>query len=165
MKKGIWYIQDSDVKVSILDSNWKEKGEMRTVLHNGFDKLPLFSTSILSWVETTPLYYYADRIRFSPKGDIWVSFVGAKPLGVIDAVMFDKNGAITGYWKQEKKSHSAWFDRLTHSQKRDLMDEELDIGFSGDRVIIGRLLQGGGNAVGSRHSIIQMYVLGEGKKK
>ena len=182
-KDGNLYLRASDSAILKLDSQWNEKGYSKTVLEEGFEKpkpvydpdqkreirydedlfkviggsLRGFSTDKASWIENGPGPYYANNIVLSPKEDMYVSFIGSKPFGVIDAMIFNKQGEMIGYWKHDKKSYSGWFEKLTDIQKLETMDTVLDVAFYGKDIFIGRTLQEG-KATRSYHSVIQKFV-------
>ncbi len=181
-KEGNLYLFAGDTTILKLDNQWNEKGYFKTVLEEGFEKpKPVydpdrqrtinyediilkgtgvsfrgFSSDKVSWIENGPGLYYGNKIHLSPDNEILVSFIGNKPFGVIDAMIINRTGKKLGYWKQDKKSYSAWFDKLTDLEKLETADVELDIAFQGNNVFIGRTLKEGTNER-KYHTVIQKF--------
>lgn len=188
-RNGNLYLFAADTRILILDNQWNEKGYIKTVLKKGFERpKPVydpdrkreirydeeiskitgvsfrgFSSDKVSWIESVPGLYYANRIHFSPEEELYVSFIGTKPFGIIDAMIFNKKGKMIGYWKHDKKSYSEWLDKLTDLQQLETTDVELDIAFYGNNIFIGRMLEEG-IRTGRYHTVIQKFVK-EGKAK
>lgn len=182
-KAGNLYLFAPDTRILVLDNQWREKGYIKTVLKEGFDRPKpvydpdrkreikyeeeiykisgvgffFFRSDKLSWIENTSGLYYADKTHLSPQEELYVSFIGNKPFGVIDAMVFNKKGNMLGYWKHEKKSYSDWFAKLTYLQQLETMDLALDISFYEDNIFIGRTLQEGTGAR-NNHTVIQKFV-------
>ncbi len=173
--------------VVALDENWQKKKEFHAVLKKGFESpgkfyepdrrreiayeelmlkgvgvsLRQFTSDKLSWVESSPGYCFADNIFVSPRDDIFISFVGMKPFGVIDAMLFDKTGKMIGYWKHKKKSYSEWFEKLSDMDKIETMDEKLAMAFYQDHVFVARTLHEGRAGI-TIHNVVQKFTRKEG---
>lgn len=184
-RDGNLFLYSPDSLIVQLDSQWNDVKHIKTVLDNGFESpkpvydperkkevryeedlfkviggsLRGFSSDKASWMENGPGLYYANNIALSQIGQIYISFVGTKPFGVIDAMIFNKTGKMLGYWKHDKKSYSEWFDKLTDWEKLETTDTELNIVIHGKYLFIGRTLLEG-KTIGKHHSIIQMFSQG-----
>jgi hypothetical protein len=116
-----------------LSPSWREGGEFKVILKKGFEAPSIkvyekyyrgFDSTQWSWIETEPGFYFPSNI-FIDGENIYVTFLGLKPFGVIDAVVYDSKGKMVGYWKQETRSRMEWFKNL------DPNIEVLDTGLSG----------------------------------
>lgn len=185
---GIYLFVEGNTVV-VLDEVWNKKKEFRTVLKKGFESpgrfydpdrrreiayeelmlkdvalsLRKFTSEKLSWIENQPGYYYANDVHVSPKDEVYVSFLGMKPFGVIDAMIFDKTGEMMGYWKHQKKSYGQWFEQLSDIERIEAFDDELSLAFYGNDVFIGRTLH---EARGSTkiHHLVQKFTRTEGTR-
>ncbi|MBI5632542.1 MAG: hypothetical protein HZA15_03590 [Nitrospirae bacterium] len=185
---NLYLFSDDAPSIIKLDKQWQVIKQFNTTLKEGFVKpKPVydpeqkreidytevifraagggsffnFSSDKLSRIGNGPGLYHADKIKFSPNEELYVSFIGNKPFGVIDAMIFDKTGKMLGYWKNDKKSYADWFDKLSDLQRLETIDTGMEIAFQGNRILIGRTLQEG--TIGRKyHAVIQEYVR-EGK--
>jgi len=181
------YLFAEDNTVVVLDRYWNKKKQFTTVLKKGFESpgrfydpdrrreigyeevmlkdaaisLRQFTSEKLSWTGNSPGYYYANGLYVSPQDEIYVTFVGMKPFGVIDAMIFDTGGEMIGYWKHKKKSYSEWFERLSDIERIETFDEYLSLAFYGSHVFIGRTLHEGRGRTGI-HNVVQKFTKMEG---
>jgi len=180
--EGNLYLFAADTRILKLDNKWNEKGYIKTVLKEGFEKpkqvydpvskrtmnyediilkmtgvsFHSFSSDKISWIENGPGLYYASRIHMSPANEIYVSFIGSKPFGVIDAMVVNEDGKMLGYWKNLQKSYAPWFEKLTDLEKLETIDTVVDFAFQGDNVFIGRTLRDGTDSR-KYHTVIQKF--------
>ncbi len=122
-----------------------------------------FTSEKLSWIESGPGYYYASGIQVSPRDEIYITFVGMKPFGVIDAMIFDKTGEMIGYWKHKKKSYSEWFEKLSDVDKIETCDDQLSLAFYQEHVFVGRTLYEGRGRTRMRN-VVQKFTKMEGTR-
>jgi hypothetical protein len=178
--EGNLYLFSPDSTVLMLDHEWNEKGYIETILKEGFEKpkpvyssdykrevtyrdwLPKdesfrsFSSDKFSWIEGQPWLYFANGIYWSPDETIYVTFIGMKPFGVIDAMIFNKKGKMVAYWKRDQKSYSPWFEKLTDYQKLVTTEIWTEMAFYDNHIFIGRsFLAGTPGKEG--HTVIQMF--------
>jgi hypothetical protein len=164
-KDGNLYLFARDTVILRLDKEWNESGYIKTILRKGFKKpkpvydpdrkreikyeeeiskltgisLRNFSSEKLSWIENSPGLYYANKIHFSAQEEIYVTFIGTKPFGVIDAMIFNKNGKMISYWKQENRSYSDWYKNL--SSDIEVIDIALSAAGNGSSIFLGRTME------------------------
>jgi len=168
--------------IIMLDRNWDEKKHIATVLNKGFEKpMPFydpeakrvikydewmqkefgidftaFNTDALPDVkEFHMMFYYPYCLSISSRNELIVTFIGGKPFGIIDAIIFDKEGIMIGYWKNKQKSYASWYKKLSDIKKNEILDEKLNIAFYGNSIFMGRRLHITFND--SHHNIIQKF--------
>jgi hypothetical protein len=136
-----------------LTPSWKEEREFEVILKEGFEapKIPefekrmpgfkgikQFDTTQMSWMETEPGFYFPSKLFFDGKY-LYVTFLGSKPFGVIDAVIYDQKGMMVGYWKERNRSYMDWYKSLS------LDIEVIDIALSeagyGSSIFLGRTME------------------------
>lgn len=178
--EGNLYLFSPDSTVLMLDHEWNEKGYIETILKEGFEKpkpvyssdykrevtyrdwLPKdesfrsFSSDKFSWIEGQPWLYFANGIYWSPDETIYVTFIGMKPFGVIDAMIFNKKGKMVAYWKRDQKSYSPWFEKLTDYQKLVTTEIWTEMAFYDNHIFIGRSFWAGTPGK-EGHTVIQMF--------
>lgn len=184
------YLFAEDNTIVALDRSWNKRKEFRAVLKKGFESpgkfydpdrrreigyeevmlkdaaisLRQFTSEKLSWIENGPGYYYASGIHVSPRDEIYVTFVGMKPFGVIDAMVFNTSGEMIGYWKHKRKSYSEWFEKLSDVDKIETSDDELSLAFYQDHVFVGRTLNEGRGRMRIRN-VVQKFTWMEGEAR
>jgi len=178
--EGNLYLFSPDTTILMIDHQWNERGSIETILKEGFEKpkpvyssdhkrdvtykdwLPggesfsNFSSEKYSWIEGQPWLYFANAIYCSPDETIYVTLVGMKPFGVIDAMIFNKKGKMIGYWKRDQKSYSPWFTTLTDDQKSVTLERWAEMAFYGDHIFIGKSFWAGTPGK-ERRTVIQRF--------
>lgn len=89
--------------------------------------------------------YDLDRVYVSPQGEVFVTFVGEKPFGAINAIVYDKRGKMVGYWKSDKKSASEWFDKLNDLGKIKAEERHLGLAFYSNKIYMSKDIALGGS--------------------
>ncbi len=129
-----------------LTPEWKERS-FEVILKKGFEPPRIknyekffkkFDSCQLSWVDSEPGLYFPSSLLIDGK-NIYVTFLGSKPFGQIDAVIYDKKGKTVGYWKQEARSHMDWFKRI--GADTEVVDTSLSLAQHGSSIFIGRAMK------------------------
>lgn len=145
-----------------LTPEWKEERTFEVILEKGFEPPRIkiyerffkkFDSTQMSWIDTEPGYYFPSSL-FTVGNRIYVTFLGSKPFGVIDAVIYDSKGKMVGYWKQEIRSHMDWFKRI--GEDIEIVDTSLSLAQYNSSVFIGRTMKVRTGAFYTR-SVIQRF--------
>lgn len=145
-----------------LTPEWKEERTFEVILKKGFEPPRIkiyekffkkFDSTQMSWIDTEPGYYFPSSL-FTVGNRIYVTFLGSKPFGVIDAVIYDSKGKMVGYWKQEIRSHMDWFKRI--GEDIEIVDTSLSLAQYNSSVFIGRTMKVRKGAFYTR-SVIQRF--------
>ena len=130
-----------------LTPAWKEEREFKVILKEGFEAPRIkvyekyfkgFDSTQWSWIETGPGFYFPSSI-FSDGEYLYVTFLGLKPFGVIDAVIYDRKGKTVGYWKEESRSHMEWYRNL--DPNIEVLDTNLSLTQYGSSIFVGRTME------------------------
>ena len=136
-----------------LAPSWKEERKFKVILKDGFETptnnqyekylkgfggIRRFNSSRWSWVENGPGFYFPSKL-FIDGNHIYVIFLGSKPFGVIDAIVYDSKGELIGYWKQESRSHMEWFNTL--NPNTEVIDTDLSIAQNNSSLYVGRTME------------------------
>jgi hypothetical protein len=146
-------------------SNPKERINYRMLLYKlVINKLldieyHIFNTAAFSgWLEGGPGLYSTSNLILDSDDNIYITFVGLKIFGVIDAMIFNNKGKMIGYWKQRDRIYTEWIRNSLYEVKDLKGDIELDIAFYKDFIYIGRVMSEGYK----NNNIIQKFIR-EGK--
>jgi hypothetical protein len=136
-----------------LNPEWIEGNKTTVVLKNVFDASKLrqfektmknalpwlksFDSTMLSWIDTGPGLYFASNLFFDGKY-LYVLFLGSKPFGIIDAAIYNTEGKIVGYWKQDSRSNMEWYKSL--GKDIEVVDYNLSLSQYGESLFIGRTM-------------------------
>lgn len=135
-----------DPMVVKLTPSWKEEREFRVILKEGFETPRIkvyekyfkgFDSTQWNWIETGPGFYFPSSI-FIDGEYLYVTFLGLKPFGVIDAIIYHRKGKIAGYWKQESRSYMDWYKSL--SSDIEVIDMKLSAAGYGASIFLGRTM-------------------------
>jgi hypothetical protein len=141
-----------DPVVLMLTPTWKEKKVFKVFLKEGFEasKTPEFEkripgfkgvkefdTTQMSWMETEPGFYFPSNLFFDGKY-LYVTFLGSKPFGVIDAIIYDRKGKMVGYWKRKSRTYMNWYESL--SSDVEVTDKRLLAAGYGSSIFLGRTM-------------------------
>lgn len=85
--------------------------------------------------------YDLDKLYFSPKDELFVTFKGAKPFGEILAGIYNKDGRMIGYWKVDKKSNSEWFEGLPDIDKINAREMGLNLAFHENSIFVAKTIE------------------------
>lgn len=144
-------IMEDSIVVKLTPS-WKEERIFKVILKKGFEasKIPEFEkripgfkgvkefdTTQMSWMEMEPGFYFPSKLFFNEK-NLYVTFLGSKPFGVIDAVIYDPKGKMVGYWKQGSRSYMYWYKSL--SSDIEVIDMALSVAGYGASIFLGRTM-------------------------
>ena len=145
-----------------LTPKWKEERAFEVVLKKGFDPPRIkvydkffrkFDSTQWSWIDTDPGFYFPSSL-FMVGNHIYVTFIGSKPFGVVDAAIYDKTGKMVSYWKQEMRSHMDWFTRI--GADVEIVDTSLSLAQYDTLLFIGRTMKIRTGAFYTR-SVIQRF--------
>lgn len=150
-----------------LTPEWKEERAFEVILKEGFELSKIkeydmlfkkfgikkFDSTQMSWIDTEPGFYFPSSL-FTDGNHIYVTFLGSKPFGIIDAVVYDKKGKMVGYWKQEMRSHMDWFKKI--SADIEIVDTSLSLAQYNSSIFIGRTMKVRTGAFYTR-SVIQRF--------
>lgn len=85
--------------------------------------------------------YTLGKLYISPRDELFVTFVGSKPFGVMNAVIYDREGRYLGYWKAERKSMGAWFEGLAEFEKLSTKEMEVSLAFEGESIFVAKTIE------------------------
>lgn len=86
-------------------------------------------------------YYDLSKLYVSPENELFVTFIGQKPFGVINAIIYNTDGKILGYWKEEEKGRSEWYKDLNDIEKIKSKELNLNLAFYEKNIFAGKTIQ------------------------
>lgn len=159
-KEGNIYLLVGMIKVFKFNKNFKEVKSFEPILKEGFEtdieiynpetkKREKYSNSWIKKFDSQKgsgfgldiRYYELDKVYLSPKNELFVTFLGQKPFGVINAIIYDTDGEMLGYWKEEEKSRSEWYKNLNNVERIKSKDVNLSLAFNQGSIFIGKTIQ------------------------
>jgi len=135
-----------------LTPEWKEERTFDVILKEGFESSKIkeydmlfkkfgikkFNSTQMSWIDTEPGFYFPSSL-FTVENSIYITLLGSKPFGVIDALIYDANGKMVGYWKQKHRSHMDWYKDL--DPNIEVVDTSLSLAQFGSAMFMGRTMK------------------------
>jgi hypothetical protein len=157
---GNMYILAGTIKIFKYNKDFKEVESFEPILKEGFDadvkvfnpETKKYEKYAKSWVKGFDSqkgsgfglelrYYELDKLYFSRKDQLFVTFIGQKPFGAINAIIYNMNGKMIGYWKEQAKSNSGWYKSLTDVERIKSKEINLALAFQGESIFVGKTIQ------------------------
>jgi hypothetical protein len=180
------YLLSGRLVIFKYNQELKEVKSFEPILDEGFDtdvkvlnpetgKHEVYASSEIPWLKKFDSqkgsgfgldlrYYDLDRLYFSPGDELFITFVGQKPFGTMNALIYSGEGRRLGFWKVDAKSYSQWFKDLTEVERLKSVERTLNLAFQGKRIFVGKTIQyHQGDILGSHRgpevnrTIVQMF--------
>ena len=127
-----------DFDAIIYDPDSKKKVRYRDIVMPDVDN---FDALMVLGYTAAHEVYVMDNIYLSPQDELFVAVKGEKLFGNVNAVVYDRDGKLVGYWKVEEKSYSEWFKGLSDIERIKAKDIDLSMAFHDKNVFVAKTIE------------------------